>query len=296
MFKSFLIKYAEIGVKGKNRYLFENALVDNAKRALDKIDGNFKVTKENGRIYAIAEGDYDFDEAVEILDVQVVGLPQILDMLLRHDAGILPALLQLAELVERMVERLVRIDQLLQLLDDRLLDLEIRLLLGFEVGDERVAAAAVLLEQVFEPKFLRIGSRHELRFVAAGFDKSPALRLDLGAVRLVEGYLDGFHHPAQRQADLLQPAGKAPHGQVERRQHQHQHARRQKRLLVAANGLPVELQGLILALAEQRAGRPDKKAGKGVLKHAVHHHLQQEQARQPGDEGARHYEQEHFQF
>ena len=28
MFKSFLIKYAEIGVKGKNRYLFENALVE----------------------------------------------------------------------------------------------------------------------------------------------------------------------------------------------------------------------------------------------------------------------------
>ena len=31
MFKSFLIKYAEIGVK-KNRYIFENALVDNAKK------------------------------------------------------------------------------------------------------------------------------------------------------------------------------------------------------------------------------------------------------------------------
>ena len=26
-YKSFLIKYAEIGVKGKNRYLFEDALV-----------------------------------------------------------------------------------------------------------------------------------------------------------------------------------------------------------------------------------------------------------------------------
>lgn len=50
MFKSFLIKYAEIGVKGKNRYLLKMHLVDNAKRALDKIDGNFKVTKENGRI------------------------------------------------------------------------------------------------------------------------------------------------------------------------------------------------------------------------------------------------------
>ena len=46
MFKSFLIKYAEIGVKGKNRFLFEDALVDNARRALDKVDGDFKVTKE----------------------------------------------------------------------------------------------------------------------------------------------------------------------------------------------------------------------------------------------------------
>ena len=67
MFKSFLIKYAEIGVKGKNRYIFENALVDNAKRALDKIDGDFSVTKENGRIYAIANAEYDFDEAVNAL-------------------------------------------------------------------------------------------------------------------------------------------------------------------------------------------------------------------------------------
>ena len=26
MFKAFLVKYAEIGIKGKNRYLFEDAL------------------------------------------------------------------------------------------------------------------------------------------------------------------------------------------------------------------------------------------------------------------------------
>ena len=95
-----------------------------------------------------------------------------------------------------MVERLVRVDQFLQLLDDLQLDFQVGFLLGVERRDELVAAAAILLEQVFEPKLLRIGSRHELRFVAAGFDKSPALRLDLGAVRLVEGYLDGFHHPA----------------------------------------------------------------------------------------------------
>ena len=91
MFKSFLIKYAEIGVKGKNRYLFENALVDNAKRALDKIDGNFKVTKENGRIYAIAEGDYDFDEAVDALQwfrlktmVLMIWQNRLLNTLMKH--------------------------------------------------------------------------------------------------------------------------------------------------------------------------------------------------------------------
>ena len=28
MYKAFLIKYAEIAIKGKNRYIFEDALVD----------------------------------------------------------------------------------------------------------------------------------------------------------------------------------------------------------------------------------------------------------------------------
>ena len=34
MFTAFLIKYAEIGVKGKNRYLFEEALVKQIRYAL----------------------------------------------------------------------------------------------------------------------------------------------------------------------------------------------------------------------------------------------------------------------
>ena len=67
MFKSFLIKYAEIGVKGKNRFLFEDALVDNARRALDKVDGDFKVTKDLGSIYATAENDFVFDVVVDAL-------------------------------------------------------------------------------------------------------------------------------------------------------------------------------------------------------------------------------------
>ena len=31
MYKTFLIKYAEIAIKGKNRYIFEDALVKNIK-------------------------------------------------------------------------------------------------------------------------------------------------------------------------------------------------------------------------------------------------------------------------
>lgn len=35
MYKSFLIKYAEIAIKGKNRYLFEDALVSNIRHQLN---------------------------------------------------------------------------------------------------------------------------------------------------------------------------------------------------------------------------------------------------------------------
>lgn len=86
MFKSFLIKYAEIGVKGKNRYLFEDALVDNAQRALDKIDGAFKVTKEYGRIYATAQSDYDYDEVIDALQ-HVFGIVGICPMIQIEDNG-----------------------------------------------------------------------------------------------------------------------------------------------------------------------------------------------------------------
>ena len=51
MYKSFLIKYAEIAIKGKNRYLFEDALVSQINHALKKADGEFLVRKEQGRIY-----------------------------------------------------------------------------------------------------------------------------------------------------------------------------------------------------------------------------------------------------
>lgn len=86
MFKTFLIKYAEIGVKGKNRYLFEDALVGNAQKALNKIDGDFKVTKEYGRIYATANAEYDFDETVDALQ-HVFGIVGICPMVQIEDNG-----------------------------------------------------------------------------------------------------------------------------------------------------------------------------------------------------------------
>ena len=50
-FHTFLIKYGEIGIKGKNRYMFEDALVRQIRYALRGADGSFKVYKTRGRIY-----------------------------------------------------------------------------------------------------------------------------------------------------------------------------------------------------------------------------------------------------
>ena len=46
MYKAFLIKYGEIGVKGKNRYLFEDALVRQIRFALEKVEGEFVVSRK----------------------------------------------------------------------------------------------------------------------------------------------------------------------------------------------------------------------------------------------------------
>ena len=67
MFKAFLIKYAEIGIKGKNRFIFEEALVNQIRFALNKIEGEFKVYRTQGRIYVDALSEFDFDETVAAL-------------------------------------------------------------------------------------------------------------------------------------------------------------------------------------------------------------------------------------
>jgi len=63
LYNILIVKYGEIGVKGKNRYIFENKLIKNVKNILKPI-GKFNVYKEYGRIYVDLDG-YDYEEVVE---------------------------------------------------------------------------------------------------------------------------------------------------------------------------------------------------------------------------------------
>ena len=86
MYSAFLIKYAEIAIKGKNRYVFEDALVHNITYQLKPVEGNFTVRKESGRIYVEMDGEYDYDEAVAALQ-RVFGIVGICPVILIEDEG-----------------------------------------------------------------------------------------------------------------------------------------------------------------------------------------------------------------
>ncbi len=86
MFTAFLIKYAEIGVKGKNRYLFEEALAKQVKYALKRCEGEFKVTRRDGRIYVDALSEFDYDETVDNLKT-VFGISSICPVVRVEDEG-----------------------------------------------------------------------------------------------------------------------------------------------------------------------------------------------------------------
>ena len=65
-YKAFMIKYAEIGTKGKNRYIFEDILCKNINRKL-KPYGDFYIRKEQGRIFVECKSDYDYEDVVNAL-------------------------------------------------------------------------------------------------------------------------------------------------------------------------------------------------------------------------------------
>ncbi len=86
MFTAFLIKYGEIGIKGKNRYMFEDALVQQIRYALKKCEGEFSIRKTQGRIYVDALTEFDFDETVERLQM-VFGITAVCPVVYVEDEG-----------------------------------------------------------------------------------------------------------------------------------------------------------------------------------------------------------------
>ena len=86
-FHAFLIKYAEIAIKGKNRYLFEDALVVQIRAAMKDVEGEFEVVKESGRIYVYCPESYDYDQAVEALK-RVFGIVYICPVAIYEDQGL----------------------------------------------------------------------------------------------------------------------------------------------------------------------------------------------------------------
>lgn len=62
-YKAFLIKYAEIGTKGKNRYVFEDVLCKQIKEHVVHL-GEFSIRREYGRIFLEADSAYDYEDLI----------------------------------------------------------------------------------------------------------------------------------------------------------------------------------------------------------------------------------------
>ena len=83
-YNAFLVKYAEIGIKGKNRRLFEDALVKQIKFSLEPV-GDFSVFKEQGRIFAKANDTFDYEETISALQ-RVFGISAICPVVIKESA------------------------------------------------------------------------------------------------------------------------------------------------------------------------------------------------------------------
>ena len=100
---AFLIKYGEIGVKGKNRYLFEDALVHQIKRVIHPL-GEFVVRKENGRIFVEAQGEFDQAETIAALQ-RVFGIVGICPVLIVENKDWENLTKEVVEFIETQYEK-----------------------------------------------------------------------------------------------------------------------------------------------------------------------------------------------
>lgn len=64
IYRALLVKYAEIGIKGQNRYVFEDALCDRIREKLNGVADGFICKREQGRIFVSCPEEYDFEEAI----------------------------------------------------------------------------------------------------------------------------------------------------------------------------------------------------------------------------------------
>jgi len=68
--KGLLVKYGEIAIRGKNRYLFENQLIASIRKNIDELDPGHFIKKEQGRfIIYNRTGETDVDGLIERVKV-----------------------------------------------------------------------------------------------------------------------------------------------------------------------------------------------------------------------------------
>ena len=124
--------------------------------------------------------------------MQIVGFPRILHVSLRNRTRLLPTLLQLTELIESVIERLIAINQLLQLFDNGELHFQILLLGLLQACHKLITHLAITSEQLFEVYLHAINRRRELLLFASCIEELLTLRLNLRATQFVECYFDSL--------------------------------------------------------------------------------------------------------
>lgn len=98
-YRAFLIKYAEIGTKGKNRYIFEDVLCKNISRSLKRL-GEFIIRKEQGRIFVEARSEFDFQDTVDALK-KVFGIVGICPVVITENTDYVNISERLVEYVDQ---------------------------------------------------------------------------------------------------------------------------------------------------------------------------------------------------
>lgn len=98
--ETIVIRYGEIGLKGKNRMVFENALIRDVKERLAHIEG-ITLDRFHGRMY-VHHNDYDYEDVTEILTSTfgIVSISPVVKCEVSMDAMFETAKAQIEELLK----------------------------------------------------------------------------------------------------------------------------------------------------------------------------------------------------